>query len=67
MDRAAISGRSAGPNAGSKTPAAIGSATELQPIAQPRFWRILRRVPRLIVSAVGTSSGSERIRTTSAA
>jgi len=29
MDRAAISGRSASPNAGSKTPAAIGSATEL--------------------------------------
>jgi hypothetical protein len=29
MDRAAISGRSTSPNAGSKTPAAIGRATEL--------------------------------------
>ena len=31
---------------GSSTPAAIGSAMTLYPTAQPRFWRILRRVPR---------------------
>src|SRR6266542_2965830 len=35
-------------------------------MAQPRFWRILRSVPRPIASAVGMSSGSERISTTSA-
>src|SRR5665647_3262052 len=35
-------------------------------MAQPRFCRILRRVPLPMRSATGTSRGSERIRTTSA-
>jgi hypothetical protein len=39
----------------------------LEPTAQARFWRIFRNVPRPMVSAVGTSSGSDRIRTTPAA
>ena len=47
IEIAAISRRSVRPQ-GSKTPAAIGSASELQPIAQPRFWRILWTVPRPI-------------------
>ena len=51
---------------GSSAPAAIGIAMALYPIAHARFWRILRRVPRPMVIAVATSSGSERISTTSA-
>jgi hypothetical protein len=38
IEIAPISGRNVNPN-GSKTPAAIGSASELSPVAQPRFWR----------------------------
>jgi hypothetical protein len=43
-----------------------GQAMVLYPMAQPRFCRILRRVPRPMASAAGTSSGSERMSTTSA-
>jgi hypothetical protein len=65
IEIAAISGLRVRPQ-GSKTPAAVGRASELYPIAQPRFCRIFRSVPRPIEIAVATSSGSERMSTTSA-
>jgi hypothetical protein len=40
IDSAAISGRSTSPKAGSKTPAAIESASALCPTAHPRSWHI---------------------------
>src|ERR1700684_61094 len=54
MVSAAISGRRTNPKAGSKTPAAMGSAIALYPMAQPRFWRILRTVERPIRNAAAT-------------
>src|SRR6266571_7868726 len=65
MLSAPIAGLSVKPSGSSASPA-IGSAMLLYPIAHARFCRILRRVPRPMAIAIATSSGSERISTTSA-
>jgi hypothetical protein len=62
IEIAPTSGRRTKPS-DSKTPAAMGSESELQLTAQVGFWCILRTVRRLIVIAVSTSSGSERMST----
>jgi hypothetical protein len=56
IDSAAISERRTNPKAGSNTSAAMGIAIELEPIAQPRFQRILRSLPRPMRVATATSS-----------
>src|SRR3989344_2996024 len=66
IKRAAHSGRSNIPKAWEKTPAAVGIARILYPVAQIRFWIILELVLRLKEIAFTTSKGSFRIKTISA-